>query len=191
MTELVMATRNNGKIAEMKDMLPFLSLLSLPDIGFEKDIPEPYETFEENAYTKAYTVYQFCGKNVFADDSGLCVPALHGAPGVHSAYYGGEPRSDEKNNVKLLGDLKGLPDRSAHYKALLCLIWNGKPHYFEGICKGTISEQMRGDKGFGYDPLFIPDGYQETFGELPPAVKHGLSHRGQAIAKMRAFLETV
>lgn len=188
MEQLVIASGNEGKIREIRAMLPHIELLSLSDIGFDQDIPEPYHTFEENAYAKAHTLHQFSGKNVFADDSGICINALNGEPGVNSAYYGGLPRSDEKNNKRLLEELAGKEDRSAYYKAVICLVWKGQVHYFEGICPGRIIDTPRGDRGFGYDPLFIPDGYDHTFGELPLSLKNELSHRGKAVKKMVEFI---
>lgn len=164
-----------------------LELLSLADIGFAEEMEEPFHTFEENALAKASAVFGFCGKNVFADDSGLCVPALGGAPGVDSAHYSGT-RNDEENLQKLLKELEGTDDRRAFYKAVICLIWSGDVYYFEGICNGCISVEKRGTGGFGYDPLFIPDGYDLTFGALPLAVKNEISHRGIAMRKMAAFL---
>ncbi|HTM66800.1 MAG TPA: RdgB/HAM1 family non-canonical purine NTP pyrophosphatase [Flavipsychrobacter sp.] len=189
MQELVVASRNAGKIREIEALIEGIRLLSLDDIGFTTETEEPYETFEENALTKAQAVYNYCGKNVLADDSGLCVPALNGAPGVHSAYFGGLPRSDEKNNQQLLAQLEGIADRSAFYKAVICLIWEGNPYFFVGICEGKIAAEPSGEGGFGYDPLFIPKGHEITFGQLPATVKNTLSHRGKAVQKMVAFLK--
>lgn len=188
MKELVIASNNKGKIREIIPMLADINLLSLNDIGFAEEIPEPFQTFEENALTKAKTVNKFSGNNVFADDSGICVNALNGAPGVQSAFFGGLPRSDGKNNEKLLGELKNKNDRTAFYKAVICLIWNEQIYFFEGICEGKIIEAPRGGNGFGYDPLFIPDGYDQTFGELTLEIKNKISHRGKAIRKMVNFL---
>lgn len=190
MQELVIASNNKGKIKEIKEMVSGIKLLSLADIGFTDEIEEPFDTFNENAYTKAKTISDYSGKSVFADDSGICVNALNGAPGVHSAMYGGEPRSNEANNRKLIETLKGVEDRSAYYKAVICLIWNGETHYFEGYCHGTVLEKPMGDGGFGYDPLFVPNGYDKSFGVLPPEVKNSISHRGEAVNKMVAFLKT-
>jgi XTP/dITP diphosphohydrolase len=170
-------------------MIDELSLQSLKDIGFDQQIPEPFHTFEENALTKAQTIYQFCEKNVFADDSGICANALNGEPGVFSARFAGLPSDDEKNLQKLLAELEGKDDRSAYYKAVICLIWNGEPYFFEGVCIGTIIEEKRGDGGFGYDPIFIPDGYEQTFAELPLDIKNTISHRGKAVQAMVAFLK--
>ena len=190
MQQLVIASNNKGKIREIRALTADIELLSLADIGFDQDIPEPYHTFEENALAKASAIYQFCGKNVFADDSGLCVNALHGAPGVDSAHYSGS-RDDEQNLLKVLKDLDGANDRSAYYKAVICLIWDGEVYYFEGICDGHLTTEKRGNSGFGYDPVFIPDGFRQTFGELSPEIKNEISHRGKAVRKMVDFLKSL
>lgn len=189
MEQLVLASNNGGKIKEIKEIVGGIELLSLMDIGFNDEIAEPYQTFEENALTKAMSVHRFCGKNVMADDSGICLNALDGEPGVNSAYFAGLPRDDNKNLQKVLDELQDKVDRSAYYKALICLIWNGGVHYFEGICKGMIVKERRGTGGFGYDPIFVPEGYDKTFGELAPEIKNSLSHRGKAVSKMVAFLK--
>lgn len=188
MQQLVIASNNAGKIREIRELTEGIELLSLQDIGFDTDIPEPYHTFEENALAKASAIHQYSGKNVFADDSGICVNALDGQPGVDSAHYSGT-RDDEQNLQKVLEGLKGVEDRTAFYKAVICLIWNDEVYYFEGICNGRIIEFKKGEGGFGYDPIFVPDGYEETFAELPLAVKNNISHRGKAVSKMVAFLK--
>ena len=189
MQQLVIASNNAGKIREIKPLIEGIELLSLRDIDFIDEIPEPFHSFGENAFAKASAINQFCGKNVFADDSGLCVNALNGEPGVDSAHYSGA-RNDEQNLQKVLRELKGAEDRSAFYKAVICLIWDGEVYYFEGICRGTIIEEKRGEGGFGYDPVFIPEGYDKTFGELSLEVKNGISHRGKAVKKMVEFLSS-
>ena len=188
MQQLVIASNNAHKIGEIKEMVGDIELLSLKDIGFTEDIPEPYHTFEENALAKASAIYKFSGKNVFADDSGICVNVLNGAPGVDSAHFSGA-RDDEKNLQKVLKELKGAQDRSAFYKAVICLIWDGEVYYFEGICEGEIIGAKRGEGGFGYDPIFIPAGYEQTFAELPLSLKNKISHRGKAVMKMVEFLK--
>jgi XTP/dITP diphosphohydrolase len=188
MEELVIASNNHGKIREIRAMLSDVTLLSLMDIGFMDEIPEPFNTFEENASAKSRAIYGFCRKNVFADDSGLCVTALGNAPGVDSAHYSGE-RDDEKNLQKVLANMKGKEERSAYYKAVISLVWDDVSHYFEGTCSGKIIDEKRGDSGFGYDPIFVPDGYDQTFAELPLDVKNEISHRGKAIRKMVKFLK--
>ena len=188
MQQLVIASANKGKIREIKEIIGNqIELLSLNDIGFDQEIPEPYPTFEENAYTKTQTIHEFCRKNVFADDSGICVLALNGEPGVISAHYSGE-RDDEKNLQHLLEELSGIKERRAYYKAVICLCWNGNYHYFEGMCHGNITIQKQGTGGFGYDPIFIPDGYTQTFAELSPEIKNSISHRGKAIRSMAEFI---
>ena len=189
MHELVIASNNPGKIREIAPLISEIRLLSLKDIGFTDDIAEPYHTFEENALAKASAIHKFCGKDVFADDSGLCVNDFLGAPGVDSAHYSGE-RDDEKNLQKVLQELQNADDRTAYYKAVICLIWSNEVYYFEGICEGTITEQKRGTGGFGYDPIFIPRGYDQTFAEMPLSTKNEISHRGKAVRKMVDFLKT-
>lgn len=171
-------------------MLPNIELSSLKDIGFIHDIPEPYLTFAENAAAKAKTVQAYAAKNTFADDSGICVSALNEAPGVHSARYAGTNAKDGDNLQKLLTNMLGITDRRAHYKAVICLIWDEQEHYFEGTCHGTLAEKPAGDGGFGYDPIFIPEGYSQTFGQLPQDVKNKLSHRGEAVRKMVDWIKT-
>ena len=140
------------------------------------------------AQAKAQAIYQYCGKNVFADDSGLCVPALGDAPGVDSAHYSGT-RNDLQNTRQVLTELAGSADRAAYYKAVICLVWDGETHYFDGLCDGEITEAPEGNDGFGYDPIFRPQGFTETFGQIPLSVKNTISHRGKAISKMAAFLQ--
>lgn len=191
MNTLVVATNNKGKLKEIRQLLPWdIALQSMQDIGFTDEIDEPYDTFAENAAIKARTVQEFSGMNTLADDSGLCVHALNGAPGVKSARYAGMPADDHRNLQQLLEDMKGQTDRRAYYQAVICLVWEGEVHYFEGFCHGTITEEPRGKKGFGYDPVFIPDGYDKTFAELPTEIKNKLSHRGEAMRKLVAFLES-
>src|SRR5690606_31223821 len=145
---LVAATNNKGKLREIVQLLPQgIVLKSLDEIGVAGDIPEPYETFHENAATKARTVHGRCGLNTFAEDSGICVPALNDAHGVHSARYAGEPKDDGRNLAKLMDDMRGKKDRSAYYKAVICLLWNGEEQYFEGICNGRLAEEPKGSGG--------------------------------------------
>ena len=156
------------------------------EAGFLETIDEPYHSFRENAFHKAKVVYDWLGSSVLSDDSGICVPALNGAPGVHSARFAGEHGDDQANNEKLLERLKMHDDRSAYYTAVLCLIIGGKPHFFEGRVDGIIALEPRGDGGFGYDPLFIPNGYGLTFGQLDEAIKKEISHRAQALKALAA-----
>ncbi len=189
MRELVLASGNKKKINELKDLLEGFLVLSLSDIGFDQEIAEPYLTFKENALQKARTVFQFCNKNVLADDSGISVLSLNNQPGVFSARYAGENASDQQNLDKLLEEMQGKENRRAFYTAVLCLIWEGVPHYFEGTCHGTLIHEPRGNNGFGYDPIFIPNGYSETFAELSSEIKKSISHRAQAMEKLSAFIK--
>jgi len=188
MQQLVIASNNKGKLSEISKMIKNIELLTLGDIGYTKEIPEPFHTFEENALAKASTVNQFCKKNVFAEDSGLCVVALGDVPGVDSAHFSGE-RDDEKNLQLVLKQLEGVEDRQAYYKAVICLIWGDEVYYFEGTCNGSILTYKKGTGGFGYDPIFVPDGYDTTFAELPITVKNTISHRAKAVLKMIDFLK--
>lgn len=188
MKELVIASNNKGKIREIRALLSDMQLLSLDEIGFTEEIPEPYDTFEENAQIKAATVFNFSGKNVFADDSGICVEALNGAPGVFSARYAGEPKDDDRNLQLVLDNIKNETNRKAFYKAVICLIWEEQTYFFEGICRGHLLEAPRGHDGFGYDPIFVPEGYEQTFGELPLEIKNQISHRGKALRAMADWL---
>ncbi|MGC4056685.1 MAG: non-canonical purine NTP pyrophosphatase [Chitinophagaceae bacterium] len=173
----------------MAELLSGVQILSLDDIGFTSEIEEPYLTFHENAWQKANTVFQFCGLNVLADDSGICVPVLNNEPGVLSARYAGDHASDDANLRLLLKNMEGHTDRRAFYKAVLCLFWNGMPSYFEGTCHGTLLRQEQGSGGFGYDPIFVPDGYDASFGELDAAVKQQISHRANAMRQLIAFAQ--
>ena len=186
--EIIIASNNAGKINEIQSMLPDVLLHTMRSIGFDKDIPEPYETFEQNALAKAQVIYNFSEKTVLADDSGLCIEALNGQPGVFSARFAGPNATDYENVEKTLDALKGEENRKAFYKAVICLIWNGQTYFFEGFCHGRITTQPIGEGGFGYDPIFVPDGHTETFAQLPLSVKNGLSHRGEGIRKMAAFI---
>jgi XTP/dITP diphosphohydrolase len=181
--KLILASNNAGKIREIRRLLPQLEILSLRDIGYLDPIPEPFETFHENARIKAQTIHErFAEDWVLADDSGICVTALKGAPGVFSARFAGEQASDEMNNALLLSELTGIDDRSAWYFAVLCLISpEGAVHYFEGRCDGRIGTELMGEGGFGYDPLFIPAGHEQSFGQLPEQLKGQISHRARAL----------
>lgn len=188
MKQLVIASANKKKIAELQDLVEGVQVLSLKDIGFDQVIEEPYLTFKENALQKAKTVFAFCNQNVLSDDSGISVLTLNNQPGVFSARYAGENATDQENLDKLLQDMEGKENRKAFYTAVLCLVWDGVPRYFEGTCHGTLIHEPRGSNGFGYDPIFIPNGYEQTFAELPPEVKKKISHRAQAMQQLGDFL---
>lgn len=193
--QCVFASSNKNKIAELKAILPSsLELSSLSDIGISEEIPEPGTTIKENAFLKAQYVVEYLKTNqknliVFADDSGLEVEALNLAPGVYSARYAGVPKNDAANNLKLLQELKNVTKRNARFVTVIALIMDNEVHYFEGDIKGTIAYEERGKSGFGYDPLFIPQGYRSTFAELGTEVKNSISHRAMAINKMTLFLK--
>lgn len=188
MNELIFATHNKNKVDEVRSILPKnFTIKSLSDIGFDKEIEEPYFTIEENAGEKARVVYEYAGKDCFAEDTGLEVKALNGEPGVKSARYAGDHRF-EANIDKLLRKLKDTTDRSAQFKTVVCLILDGQHHFFEGICKGTILAERKGERGFGYDSIFAPDGSGRSFAEMDLTEKNQYSHRKKAIEKLINFL---
>lgn len=168
-----------------------INLLSLYDINFTEEIAETAVTIEGNALLKARTIAEKTGENCFADDSGLLADALNGAPGVYSARYAGEQKNDRNNIDKLLADLKGAESRKAHFKTVMALVLNGKEFVFEGIVNGTIISELRGSNGFGYDPVFVPDGFSKTFAEMSFEEKNHVSHRKIALAKLLEFLKTI
>jgi XTP/dITP diphosphohydrolase len=189
MLELVFATNNHNKLIEVQQLLPdTIKLLSLSDIGCNEEIPETAETLAGNAQLKADYVTQRYGYDCFADDTGLAVAALDGAPGVYSARYAGEDCSPEDNIQKLMAELINRDNRGAQFSTVIALNLNGRQHLFEGICKGEILKEKHGQGGFGYDPIFKPTGYATSFAEMTLAEKGKISHRGKAVAKLVAFL---
>ena len=188
--ELVFATNNAHKLEEVRQILGDRFVIrSLKEIGCTEDIPETGDTFQDNALQKARYVKEHYGYDCFADDTGLEVTALGGAPGVHSARYAGNHDS-EANMTKLLHQLEKKFDRSAQFRTVVALLLNGQEVLFEGIVKGRIAtERHYGDGGFGYDPLFIPDGYSETFSQMTPESKNMVSHRGRAVRKLADYLK--
>jgi XTP/dITP diphosphohydrolase len=187
--KIVFATNNPNKLKEVKALLPSLKILSLQDIGCYDDIPETSETLEGNAKIKADYVTNRFGYNCFADDTGLEVKALHGAPGVYSARYAGEDADSEKNMHKLLTELKLKVSRSAQFRTVVALNLDKRQFQFEGICKGEILTEKHGQQGFGYDPIFKPSGFETSFAEMTMAEKGTISHRGKAIQQLIAFLK--
>ena len=187
---LVFATNNAHKVEEIRAILgESVEVLSLKDIGCAVDIPETADTLEGNAAIKAEYVYRNYGLDCFADDTGLEVRALGGAPGIMSARYaGGEGHDSEANMTKLLHELEGEDDRRAQFRTAICLIESGKEHLFEGTVTGKIIDQRRGTTGFGYDPIFVPDGYDKTFAELGGDIKNKISHRAMAVNRLVAYL---
>ncbi|MBY0485707.1 MAG: non-canonical purine NTP diphosphatase [Flavobacteriaceae bacterium] len=188
--KLVFASNNKNKIKEIQLLVPSsIQIVSLEDIGCTEDIPETANTIEGNAILKANYVTQNYGLNCFADDSGLEVDALNGEPGVYSARYAGEPKNDDNNMNKLLLNLKDKNNRKANFKTVICLNINGEQHLFTGIINGKIIEEKIGNNGFGYDPIFVADGYTKTFAELSIEEKSTISHRGIAVKKLVEFLK--
>ena len=189
--QLVFATNNLNKLKEVQALLPEkIKLLSLEAIGFKEDIPETKATIEGNAIQKAEYLKEHYAYNCFADDTGLEVTALNGEPGVFSARYAGDQRNAQDNMNKLLRNLENKSDRSAQFKTVIALSLNGKLHTFTGICKGTILTEKRGNKGFGYDPIFQPEGYDLTFAEIDLELKNQIGHRGKAVQQLVNFLKT-
>ncbi len=177
---------------EIRAILPAsFEVAGLQDIGFNEDIPEPYPTLEENAIAKARFIHQRYHQNCFADDTGLEVDALDGLPGVLSARFAGASKSSEANMMKLLEMLDGAENRKAQFRAVMALILEGKEYLFEGIVMRQIATETSGVGGFGYDPIFIPDGYHQTFADMPDTQKNRLSHRYEALKKMVTFLHSI
>ena len=190
--KLVIATNNAHKLEEVAAILgDQVELLSLNDIGCQTDIPETAETLEGNALLKSSYIYKNYHLDCFADDTGLEVEALNGAPGVYSARYaGGEGHDAQANMLKLLHELDGKENRKAQFRTAISLILDGKEYLFEGVIKGEIIKEKRGDSGFGYDPVFMPEGYDRTFAELGNDIKNQISHRALAVQKLCEFLQS-
>ena len=186
---LVFATHNANKLKEIQALMPeYIQLKSLTDIGCTEDIVEDAATIEGNARIKARYVKTHYGYDCFADDTGLEVEALNGAPGVYSARYAGAQKNAEDNTQKLLNELRNKSNRNAQFKTVIALIINGEEQLFQGICKGAITEEKTGDGGFGYDPVFKPEGFTITFAEMPLSEKNKIGHRGKATQKLLDFL---
>lgn len=188
--KLVFATNNVHKLEEIASILgDKVELLSLKDINCDVDIPETADTLEGNAMLKAEYIHQHYGLDCFADDTGLEVEALNGEPGVFSARYAGSGHNSEANMQKLLQNMQGISNRKAQFRTAICLILDGKKHLFEGIVKGEIVKEKKGTSGFGYDPIFMPEGYSQTFAELGNDIKNKISHRALAVEKLCRFLK--
>jgi len=189
MKKIIFATNNKNKVEEIRTILKdSFEIITLQEAGINIDIPEPHFTLKENAIEKASVIYNMTQENCFSEDTGLEVDALDGAPGVFSARYAGEQAKAEDNIKKLLLEMEGKQNRKACFTTCICLILNGQKYFFEGKCEGKIATSVAGNNGFGYDPVFIPDGYNNTFAELSSEVKSTISHRKKAVAKMTDFL---
>lgn len=192
MTTLIFATNNEHKVSEIQSLLPKdINVITLQQAGINIDIPEPYDTLQENANTKAKTIFEITKQNCFSEDTGLEIDALNGAPGVHSARYAGTDRNFNANIEKVLANLKNNENRKAQFRTVICLIWNEKEYYFEGICRGQIAEQNSGTAGFGYDPIFIPEGATKSFAEMTMDEKNTYSHRQKAVTQLFSFLQSI
>jgi XTP/dITP diphosphohydrolase len=188
--KLVFATNNSNKLNEIRAIVQSpIEILSLADISFREDIPETADTLEGNALIKAETIFKKFGMNCFSDDSGLEVAALAGEPGVQSARYAGPEQDAAKNMAKLLSAMNGKADRIACFRTVIALILDGKEYFFEGRIGGTITQEKHGAAGFGYDPVFRPEGFEKTFAEMSAAEKNRISHRAQAVNKLVDFLK--
>jgi len=188
--KLIFASNNLHKIEEiLKECPPNYEIISMKEAGIDIEIIEDGVTMIKNAHIKATKIYELIQLSCFSDDSGLEVEALGGAPGVYSARYSGEGATNQSNNTKLLEALQGEVNRNAQFKSVICLIHHNQTNFFEGILKGKIAEGLSGKEGFGYDPLFIPDGYLKTLAEFTMEEKNAISHRGIALRKMVEYLE--
>ncbi|HWY98470.1 MAG TPA: non-canonical purine NTP diphosphatase [Bacteroidia bacterium] len=188
--KLVFATHNNHKVAEIKPLFPSnINIITLNEIGILDEIPETGETLKDNAIIKARVIHDEIRQNCFADDTGLEVDALNGEPGVYSARYAGEGKSASDNIEKLLFKLKGATSRTAKFKTVITAIIDDKEYIFEGVVEGEIAEMKIGDKGFGYDPVFVPKGYEKSFAQMTLEEKNNLSHRSIAVKKFAEFLK--
>lgn len=187
--QLVLATNNKNKVIEIRQALNGrFNIVSLKEAGIDIDIPEPYDTLEENATQKSRVIYQMLNKNCFSEDSGLEIDALGGAPGVKSARYADGQPEFEDNMAKVLHLMQGQTNRKAKFRTVISLIVDGKENQFEGICNGQIIENKRGTGGFGYDPIFVPEGESRTFAEMDLEEKSKLSHRKKAVMALVQFL---
>lgn len=189
MDTLIFATNNSHKVDEVRAVLQGKwDIISLKEAGIDQDIPEPHDTLEENALEKSRTIYQLTGRNCFSEDTGLETEALNGEPGVRSARYAGETASFENNISKLLLRLEDQNSRRARFRTVISLILKGREYQFEGICNGIIIDEKKGSGGFGYDPVFVPDGDTRTFAEMNMEEKNIFSHRKKAMEKLISFL---
>ncbi|CAL1520316.1 RdgB/HAM1 family non-canonical purine NTP pyrophosphatase [Chitinophaga sp. MM2321] len=189
---LIFATNNENKVKEFRSLLgDECKIITLLEAGIDIDIPEPHDTLEANAREKSVTIHRMTAQNCFAEDTGLEIAALNGAPGVLSARYAGEQKLAADNIAKVLEEMATVADRSAQFRTVISLILDGKEYQFEGISKGQISTELKGGKGFGYDPIFIPEGATRSFAEMDLTEKNQYSHRARAFKEFVAFLKTI
>lgn len=187
--KLIFATNNQNKIAEIKSALTAgLQIATLKEAGIDIEIPEPFDTLEENAREKATVIFSITQQNCFSEDTGLEVTALGGAPGVKSARYAGDEADNKKNIALLLKNMEEKAERNAQFKTVICLLLNNKEYLFTGVCKGKIDTEEKGDLGFGYDAVFVPDGADKTFAEMEMEEKNKYSHRKKALVQLITFL---
>ncbi len=190
MHTIIFATNNRNKVAEIQSLVGHdFEIVPLKEAGIDIDIPEPHEHLEDNAAEKARTIFNLRKQNCFSEDTGLEIAALGGAPGVKSARYAGENRDFQANIDLVLSKMTGVENRAAQFRTVICLIWEQKEYYFEGICKGQILGGMEGEKGFGYDPIFVPDGSSKSFASMTMEEKNKFSHRQKAVSQLFDFLK--
>lgn len=191
MYTLIFATNNQNKVQEIQSLVGVdFKIIPLKEAGIDIDIPEPHPSLQENAYEKAKTIFSMTNEHCFSEDTGLEIEILNGAPGVKSARYAGDERNFQANIDKVLLELKGIDNRAAQFRTVICLIWNETTYYFEGICRGHIATEMQGEKGFGYDPIFIPEGDTRSFAQMTMAEKNIYSHRQKAVTQLFTFLRS-
>lgn len=196
MHTLIFATNNQHKVNEIQSLVGSdFKIIPLNEAGIDIDIPEPHDTLQENAFEKAMTIFNLTNQNCFSEDTGLEIMALNGAPGVKSARYAGESRDFQANIDKVLFNLTAIENPTAQFRTVICLLWNDEvnglqTHYFEGICKGHIAKVMQGEKGFGYDPIFIPEGSTKSFAQMSMEEKNKYSHRQKAVSQLFEFLRS-
>jgi len=192
MHTLIFATNNRNKVAEIQSLVgPNFTIIPLKETGIDIDIPEPHDQLEANALEKAMTIFNMTQQNCFSEDTGLEILALDGAPGVKSARYAGENCNPQANIDLVLSKMTGVENRTAQFRTVICLIWENQTYYFEGICKGKILNNMQGENGFGYDPIFVPDGASKSFANMTMEEKNQFSHRKKAVTQLFEFLGTV
>jgi len=192
MHTLIFATNNRNKVAEIQSLVgPNFTIIPLKEAGIDIDIPEPHDQLEANALEKAMTIFNMTNQNCFSEDTGLEILALDGAPGVKSARYAGENCNPQANIDLVLCKMTGVENRTAQFRTVICLIWENQTYYFEGICKGQILNNMQGENGFGYDPIFVPDGASKSFANMTMEEKNTYSHRKKAVTQLFEFLGKV